>query len=246
VPGAALRADPHRPLITYCDDATGERTAVSAAELGEWAARTANLLVDGCGLGHGSRIAVLLPPHWQTAAVVLGAWSAGMVVDFCLAATAGLPRIGRASDGPIDAVLVSAARNNDMIERVPPAPVRFLLGLGPGATPLPEVPDDFRDYIAEVRGYSAAGLPWPPVRPWDAMSVDGTSYREWGNLARGLADLRDIRPVDRVLVDTAEREHPVWWLLAPLVVGASVVLCANLAPGDVADRARAEGATRIL
>ncbi|HEY1176031.1 MAG TPA: AMP-dependent synthetase, partial [Phytomonospora sp.] len=39
------------PLLTYLDAATGERTALTAAELGDWAARTASLLRDGCGLG---------------------------------------------------------------------------------------------------------------------------------------------------------------------------------------------------
>ena len=46
-----------RPLLTYYDDATGERTALTASQLGGWAARTAGLLRDGCGLGRaaGSR-----------------------------------------------------------------------------------------------------------------------------------------------------------------------------------------------
>src|SRR6266536_5713875 len=78
---AAVRADPTRPLLTFYDDATGERTELSGATLANWVAKTANLLVDGCGLGPGDRAAVLLPPHWQTAAVLLGCWSAGLVVD---------------------------------------------------------------------------------------------------------------------------------------------------------------------
>jgi acyl-CoA synthetase (AMP-forming)/AMP-acid ligase II len=62
--------DGTRPLLTFYDDATGERTELSAAALGSWAAKTANLLLDGCGLRAGDRAAVLLPAHWQTAAVL--------------------------------------------------------------------------------------------------------------------------------------------------------------------------------
>src|SRR5688500_15045323 len=71
-----------RPLLTYHDDVTGERTSLTARELGGWAARTTGLLRDGCGLAAGSRAAVLLPPHWQTAAVLLGAWAAGVAVSY--------------------------------------------------------------------------------------------------------------------------------------------------------------------
>src|SRR5262245_41829815 len=85
-------------LLTYCDDATGERVELSAATLGEWASRSAALLQHGCGLRAGSRVALLLPAHWQTAAIVLGAWSAGMSVSFRSWATAGL-RPGPGEEG---------------------------------------------------------------------------------------------------------------------------------------------------
>src|SRR5262249_20501901 len=68
--GGGVAAEVDRPLLTYYDDATGERTELSAAALGAWASRTAGLLHEGCGLGVGGRVAVLLPPHWQTAAVL--------------------------------------------------------------------------------------------------------------------------------------------------------------------------------
>ena len=48
---AAVAADPTRPLLTYYDDATGERTELSGTSLANWVAKTANLLVDRCGLG---------------------------------------------------------------------------------------------------------------------------------------------------------------------------------------------------
>src|SRR2546430_5289281 len=78
---AAVAADPTRPLLTWYDDGTGERTELSGATLANWVAKTANLLVDGVGLDPGDRAAALLPPHWQTAAVLLGCWAGGVDVS---------------------------------------------------------------------------------------------------------------------------------------------------------------------
>ena len=72
-----LRADPVGPRITYYDDATGERIELSAVTLANWAAKTGNLLRDELGAGPDSRIAILLPAHWQTAAVLFGVWWIG-------------------------------------------------------------------------------------------------------------------------------------------------------------------------
>ena len=72
-----LSRDPVGPRITYYDDASGERIELSTVTLLNWAAKTANLLRDEFGAGPGSRIAVLLPAHWQTAAVLLGIWYIG-------------------------------------------------------------------------------------------------------------------------------------------------------------------------
>src|SRR5688500_10788668 len=79
--GRATATDPAQPLLTWYDDGTGERVELSGLTLANWVAKTANLLVDGCGLGAGDTATVLLPPHWQTAAVLLGCWTAGLSVD---------------------------------------------------------------------------------------------------------------------------------------------------------------------
>jgi uncharacterized protein (TIGR03089 family) len=91
IAASALERD--TPVIVYYDDATGERAALSGSALRTWSARTANLLGSACGLGHGNLAAVLLPPHWQTAAVLFGAWSAGLSTEFQGLATAGLSRV---------------------------------------------------------------------------------------------------------------------------------------------------------
>ena len=241
-----MRAAPDRVLITYYDDAIGERYDVSAATLSSWVTRTANLLAAGLGLGRGDLAAILLRPHWQTAAVLLGVWSAGLTVDYHLAATAGLPRLSPGAHRSVNVTFVSIDRLNDMIEQVPEAPARFALGLAPTGGVLGDVPAGYRDYVAEVGTHSDATLPFVPIDRGDAATGDGTSYQQWGTLAQALAEVHGIRPGDRVLVNAADHEQPVMWLLAPLAAGASVVLCVNLDPDQVAYRTRAERVTHVL
>jgi uncharacterized protein (TIGR03089 family) len=233
---AAVTADPTRPLLTYYDDATGERTELSGTTLGNWVAKTANLLVDGCGLGPGDLAAVALPPHWQAAAVLLGAWSAGLTVSYPGAAgTAGDP--GRAEVGFVAA---------DRLDAAAAAPERFVLGLHPMALPLREVPAGFTDYVAEVRGHGDHFRPYAPVRGTDLATADGSTHGELCAAARERAASLGLGPGDRVLIDAAGAGHPPQWLLTPLAAGASIVLCANLDPGLLDRRREAERITKVL
>ena len=49
-------------------------------------------------------------------------------------------------------------------------------------------------------------------------------------------------PAARVLIDATRTADPIDWLVAPLVGGASVVLCANLDPARLAERLATERA----
>lgn len=236
--------DVDQPLLTYYDDATGERTALTADQLGRWAARCAGLLRHGWNVGPGSRAAVLLPPHWRTAVVLLGAWSAGVAVSFRPKATAGLPVLEPGADQPYDALFVTPARLDDWLEDVPKAWHRFVVGTGPG--PLVEVPDGYHDWFTEVTRYPDDLPVAATIRPTDPASPDGTTYGEWGGVAVGLARQLDLRVGDRLLVDAAEHEQPLKWLLAPLAAGASVVICANLDRTKLNARIAAEQVTRFL
>jgi uncharacterized protein (TIGR03089 family) len=244
VSGGGSPAHAEQPVLTYYDDATGERTELTPTGLTAWAARTARLLHEGCGLGTGHRAAVLLPPHWQTAAVLLGAWAAGLSVSFRPRATAGLPERGPGAGAPIDAVFAARDRVDDWLEDVPEAPHRF--ALGPDGPRPAEVPADYRDFLAELRRFPEHLPAYAPIRFTDAATVDGTTYRQWGDTARAVAEKQDLQLGDRLLVDAAAHEHPVFWLLAPLSAGASIVLCANLDPAKVDDRIAAEGITRAV
>jgi uncharacterized protein (TIGR03089 family) len=229
-----------RPVLTYYDDATGERTALTAETLAGWAGRVARLLREGCGLDAGDRVAVLLPPHWQTAAVLLGGWAANVSVSFRLAATAGLAPVGRGEDEPFDAVFAPRHRIDDWLDHVPAARHRFVLHNGDV-----DVPDGYRDLMTELAAYGGTLPAYATLRASDAASVDGTTYREWGGVARAVADQHGWHPGDRVLVDAAEHEHAVFWLLAPFSAGATVVLCANLDRARLNERVAAERVTRV-
>jgi uncharacterized protein (TIGR03089 family) len=214
---AVVGKDPSLPFLTFYDDATGERTELSGATLANWVSKTANLLVDGCGLGAGDIAAVRLPPHWQTAAILLGAWTAGLGVAY------GEPT-GAGAD--VEFASLTAA------ETGAPGPAdRYVLGLAPMGLPMRGgVPAGWADYVAEVRQYGDH-YPGP---------VGGAGTEDLVARARALG-----LGGGRLLVDAVAHPDPVEWLVGPLVAGASIVLSVNSDPAKLPSRAAAEQATKI-
>jgi uncharacterized protein (TIGR03089 family) len=213
--------DPAQPLLTWYDDATGERVELSGLTLANWVAKTANLLVDGCGLGTGDTATVVLPPHWQTAAVLLGCWTAGLSVD-------------PSGDVVFAATPVESA-----------APDRFLLGLAPMGLPIRgPLPAGWLDYVAEVRGHGDHFRPVVPV-PAAGPALAGESHASLLARAVTRAGELGIPPGGRVLIDAGASADPVDWLVAPLAVGASIVLCKDLDETARAGRAEAERAVAL-
>ncbi|WP_319463068.1 TIGR03089 family protein [Micromonospora sp. RTP1Z1] len=217
----AIATDPTRPLLTWYDDATGERTELSGATLANWVAKTANLLVDEAAVAPGDTAGVLLPPHWQTAAVLLGCWSAKVTVV----------------DTPGDVAVLFAAADRAAEAEAWSAGERYALALAPFAAPLRQVPPSFADYVVEVRGHGDHFTPYP-----------GGGEADADLLARAAARAADlgIAPGDRILIDTATHPDPVDWLLAPLTAAASIVLCGNLDRSRLDSRATSEKTTRTL
>ncbi len=76
----ALRRDPGRPLVTFYDDATGERVELSVATYATWVAKTAALLADELDVGRGDLVLVDLPTHWLGPVWLGGAWTLGAAV----------------------------------------------------------------------------------------------------------------------------------------------------------------------
>jgi uncharacterized protein (TIGR03089 family) len=243
---AAAGRDPGHPLLTWYDDATGERVELSGATLANWVAKTANLLLDA-GLGPGDVAVVDAPPHWQTAAVLLGCWSAGLRV--------AVP--GEAAD----VVFAAAGRAAGHAGRGAEV---FGLPLAPLAAPLRDPPPGVADYVIEVRAHGDDFTPYAPVGP-EMPATDLTHGELCAAAAERAAQLDiagtaatapaqstpggatpDFGARGRVLVDTAAHPDPLDWLLAPLVAGASVVLCGNLDPAKLPDRAAVERVTAVL
>lgn len=221
-------ADAARPLLTWYDDATGERVELSGATLANWVAKTANLLVDDAAVEAGDRATVDAPPHWQTAAVLLGCWCAGLAVV----------------SADVDADVVFAAADRIARHAGELAPV-YGLALAPLAAPMREVPAGVTDFVSEVRGHGDHFAPLRPIDPADS-ATDTMTHRELCTAAGQRAEALGIHPGARVLISAGSYPDPLDWLLAPLVVGASVVLCGHLAVDSLPSRIEAERVTHTL
>src|SRR3954449_4139782 len=75
---AILRTGATRPLVTFYDDASGERVELSVATYANWVAKTAGLLQDELDLVRGGLVLVDLPTHWLGAVWLGGAWAGGL------------------------------------------------------------------------------------------------------------------------------------------------------------------------
>ncbi|MEO3750282.1 TIGR03089 family protein [Streptomyces sp. B6B3] len=233
--GAALATDAARPLVTYYDDATGERVELSAATLANWVAKTANLLQDEFAVERGDRVTLLLPAHWQTAVWVLACSAAGAVADLD-------------GDAAAAAVAVSGPDRLDAALACPGD--RVALSLRPLGARFPEPPSGFADYAVAAPGQPDAFAAYDPPGPDDpALCVEGQELtgRRLVELARADARQRGLGPGDRVMSLSG---YDTWaglseGLLAPLAAGASVVLCRNAELLDAAGRAARVASERV-
>jgi uncharacterized protein (TIGR03089 family) len=245
---SAVRHAAAAPLLTWYDDPAGERVELSAATLANWVAKTANLLQDEFDVRPGSRVAVVLPPHWQTAAVLLGVWSCGGTV----VTTAG-EDVGALDD--VDVVLVEQARLEAVTEALEegggPLPELMGLSLHPLGAGMAGYVGPARDFAVEVRTHGDSFTPYQTPEPQSPALIAGgleLSLATAVSAARELAVRCGVTDVDRLLVDAsaAEEAGPVAWLLMPLAAGASVVLCRDPRPDKLAARAREERVTATL
>lgn len=231
-------ADPSRPLVTFYDDASGERVELSGKTFGNWVAKTANLLVDGLDAEPGDRVLLALPAHWQTAVWLFACWSAGLV------ARPVWPDV--TPDIETDIAVVA--------EELLPVPVaaRDVVGLSLHALgkPLADPPAGVVDYAVEVRSYGDHFVPYAPPGP-DSTALDvandtftaaelvrlaGDAAREWGLDAR-----------TRVLVDMPYLTVNMLLagLLAPLTANGSVIIQRNLNESALERRITLEHVTAV-
>ncbi len=237
-----LRRDAAAPLVTHYDDATGERVELSGTTLANWVAKTANLLQDEFDVGPGSRVALALPVHWQTAAALLAVWSCGAAVVDTAAEDDG--RLAA-----VDLVLAEQARLPAIEEQG--APELLGLSLHPLGLGMTGYVGDARDFALEVRAHGDHFAPYrPPAAGDPGLLLAGLELTLGGlvETATELSGRLGIAVGDRVLIDeqAAGEAGPVAWLLAPLAAGASIVLCRHALAGGLRHRAETEGVTATL
>ncbi|MFD5652240.1 TIGR03089 family protein [Streptomyces sp. NPDC127039] len=219
---SALAADPGRPLVTFYDDATGERVELSVATFANWVAKTANLLQDELSVEPGDRVALLLPAHWQTAVWLLACASVGVVAD-----VTGDP-------GAAD-VVVSGPEPESLEAARACSGARIALALRPlGGRFAPAPPVGFADYAVEAPGQGDRFVPYVPVDPEaPALIVAGREFSGAEVVERARAEASGLGltgPGVRIL---SGLPYDTWdglsaGLYGPLASGGSVVLCRHL------------------
>lgn len=224
-----MTRDPVGPRITYYDDATGERIELSTVTLVNWAAKTANLLRDELGAGPGSRIAVLLPAHWQTAAVLLGIWYIGAEVVL--------------GPGDADVALCTPDRIDDADAAVGAGEIA-VLSLDPFGKPVADLPVGMTDYATAVRVHGdqivAERNPGP--------ALDGRPVTALFAAASESAAAQGFTADDRVMSTAGwgSAELLTANLLAVFAAGASLVQVTNADPAAMERRREVEKVTQRI
>lgn len=218
-----LERDPAGPRVTWYDDATGARIELSGLTLANWAAKTANLLRDEFALSPGARVAVLLPAHWQTAAVLLGCWWAGTEVVLT-------------PDPDADFALVTPDRLDDA-DGVDEVAVLSLDAMG---SPVRDLPVGVTDFASAVRVHGDQFLPGG-----FRAAIDGLSVGEVLAAAKKSAAEQGISAGDRVLSSTPWETvtELIDGYVAVLFAGASLVQVVNPDPAAAERRVATERVT---
>ena len=208
-----MATDPMGPRITYYDDANGERIELSTVTLANWAAKTGNLLRDELGAQPGSRVAVLLPAHWQTAAVLLGIWWIGADAE-----------VGGGRQDGSDIALCTADRLAEADDAVGVGEIA-VLSLDPFGKPAPDLPVGVTDYATAVRVHGDQIS--PERQPGPALA--GRSVADVLAAAQSSAAAQGFTRDDRVMsiAGWATADDLITNLLAVFAAGASLVQVAN-------------------
>jgi uncharacterized protein (TIGR03089 family) len=226
---AQLRRDPGRPLLTWYDQATGERVELSVTTYANWVAKVASLLVEEGDLERGMRLRVDLPTHWLGPVFLGAAWTVGLVVT---------------TDDHPDAVVCGpdtlddwAARGDDLVVlacSLLPLGVRF-------ATP---VPPGVHDVGLEVWSQPDAFAPWDPPTAQDAATAGGLGDATQGELMQAAAAGSLLTDGGRLFSMANPASPPgIATFTEPLVRGGSLVLVRHPDPGRLDATYAAERAT---
>jgi uncharacterized protein (TIGR03089 family) len=227
-----LARDPGRPFVTYYDEASAERSELSAKSLANWVTKTHYLLTDELGLGAGDTALIALPPHWISVPAVLGCLTAGLALtpppDEATTAAA------HAEVAFVSAELGTVAAGISDVYAI--ATTHAAVGLGAS------VPAGTQDYVTSVRPQPDvwAGLRFGAGE--DAPCWDDRSRGEVAAQARDRAQELGFAAGARVLTTRPWVGTQSWLdtLLAPLAVGGSVVYVRNCDDPVTLDRRAAQ------
>lgn len=221
-----------QPVLTYYDHASGERTELSAATLGNWAAKSANFFVDELGVAPGDEILIDLPEHWQTVSILLGAWWSAA-------------HVRTPETDPDPASMAAVVTTVDLMPLYGAVDELLIASLDPFAMGARDLPPGVTDFVTSVRVHGDQYRLAAPVR---GAALDGATTAAVVTAARVRADDDGIVAGSRVLSTRGWRAGAeiVDNLLAPLVVGASLVAVAHPDPDRLAALAESERVTTTI
>lgn len=226
-----LRADSARPLITFYDEATGERVELSVTTYANWVAKAASLLAEEHDLERGQSLCVDLPAHWLGPVFLGAAWTAGLVVT------------GPDDPSP-DAVVSGPATLDRWAPHADDLPVLACSLLPLGVRFRDPLPAGVHDVGVEVWSQPDAFTPWDPPGPEDAAtgaSYGGATHQQLWTAAAAGSLLTDG---GRLLSEANPASPPgVASFTEPLVHGGSLVLVAHAGPERLEAIHTAERAT---
>lgn len=215
--------------MTHYDDASGARVELSRATLANWAAKTANWLVEEADVEPAMPVAVTLPAHWQTAGILLGAWWCGAHVT------------DEPQGSEVAFVPATHPATGDGARTV------VGVGLDPLGGPSTGLPQGTVDYASEVRAHGDEFIPLAPVAG-TTPALLGVTVDDLVGTARRRAEELEIGKDDRVL-STLTWDLPdgvVDGLLTILAAQGSLVQCTNPDPALLDKRRTDERTTREL
>ncbi len=226
-----LRADSARPLVTFYDEATGERVELSVTTYANWVAKAGSLLTEEHELERGQSLCIDLPAHWLGPVFLGAAWTAGLVVT--------------GPDDPSPDAVVCGPRTLDRWGPVAgDVPVLACSLLPLGVRFRDPIPADVHDVGVEVWSQPDAYTPWDPPGPDDAATGPSYGGHTQGELWTAAAAGSLLTDGGRLLSEANPASPPgVASFTEPLVHGGSLVLVTHAAPERLEAIFTAERAT---
>ena len=218
-------------MVTFYDEATGERVELSVTTYANWVAKTASLLTDEHDLERGQRLAIDLPAHWLGPVFLGAAWMVGLAV------------VGTDDDG---ATPSSAARTSleRWAERAGDLPVLACSLLPLGVRFAEPVPAGVHDVGIEVWSQPDSFISYDPPQPDDAATAGTFGERTQAETWRAAAVGSLLSDGGRLLSEANPASPPgLASFTEPLARGGSLVLVVHSEPERLAATYVAERAT---